>query len=103
MHIVDRRLNPGSKSLEMRIEPAGSRRRVLHVPAMKLSPASLADPALFLAATRGAMRTLVIVFVLALISIAFEVYSDAAMTSAEIRHGAPDPVTVAIVHGLKRG
>jgi uncharacterized YccA/Bax inhibitor family protein len=49
------------------------------------------------------MRTLVIVFVLALISIAFEVYSDAAMTSAEIRHGAPDPVTVAIVHGLKRG
>jgi uncharacterized YccA/Bax inhibitor family protein len=48
------------------------------------------------------MRTLVIVFVLALISIAFEVYSDAAMTSAEIRHGAPDPVTVAIVHGLKQ-
>jgi hypothetical protein len=102
MHIVDRRLNPGSKSLEMRIEPAGSRRRVLHVPAMKLSPASLADPALFRRYTR-AMRTLVIVFVLALISIAFEVYSDAAMTSAEIRHGAPDPVTVAIVHGLKRG
>jgi hypothetical protein len=55
------------------------------------------------AATCGAMRTLVVVFVLALISIAFEVYSDAALTSAETPHGAPDPVTMAIVHGLKRG
>ena len=49
------------------------------------------------------MRTLVVVFVLALISIAFEVYSDAALTSAEIPRGAPDPVTMAIAHGLKRG
>jgi hypothetical protein len=49
------------------------------------------------------MRTLVVVFVLALISIAFEVYSDAALTSAETPHNAPDPVTMAIVHGLKRG
>jgi hypothetical protein len=55
------------------------------------------------AATSGAMRTLAVVFVLALISIAFEVYSDAALTSAETPHGAPDPVSVAIVHGLKRG
>jgi hypothetical protein len=49
------------------------------------------------------MRTLVVVFVLALISIAFEVYSDAALMSAEIPHRAPDPVTMAIAHGLKRG
>jgi hypothetical protein len=49
------------------------------------------------------MRTLIVVFVLALISIAFEVYSDAAMTSAEISRAAPDPATTAIVHGLKRG
>ena len=54
-------------------------------------------------ATSGTIRTLVVVFVLALISIVFEVYSDAVLTSAEIRHEAPDPVTMAIVHGLKRG
>jgi hypothetical protein len=48
------------------------------------------------------MRTLVVVFVLALISIAFEVYSDAALTSAET-HGARDPVPMAIANGLKRG
>jgi hypothetical protein len=55
------------------------------------------------AATSWTMRTLVVVFVLALISIAFEVYSDAALMSAEIPHRAPDPVTMAIAHGLKRG
>jgi hypothetical protein len=49
------------------------------------------------------MRTMVVVFILALISIGFEVYSDAALTSAEIPHGAPDPVTIAVTHGLKRG
>jgi CspA family cold shock protein len=48
------------------------------------------------------MRTLVVVLIFALISIAFEIYSDAALTSAEIPH-APDPVTIAIAHGLKRG
>ena len=46
---------------------------------------------------------MVVVLILALISISFEVYSDAAMTSAEISHPAPDPATLAIVHGLKRG
>jgi hypothetical protein len=49
------------------------------------------------------MKTLIVIFMLALISIAFEVYSDIALTSAEIPHGAPDPVSVAVVHGLKRG
>jgi hypothetical protein len=47
------------------------------------------------------MRTFVVVFVLALIAIAFEVYSDAALTSTEIRRAAPDPATSAIVQGLK--
>jgi hypothetical protein len=36
------------------------------------------------------MRTLFVVFVLALIAIAFEIYSDAALTSAEVPHAAPD-------------
>jgi hypothetical protein len=49
------------------------------------------------------MRTVVIVFILALIAIGFEIYSDAALTSAEISHGAPDPVSAAIGRGLKRG
>jgi hypothetical protein len=50
------------------------------------------------------MKTVFFVFVLALITIAFEVYSDAALTSAEVSHtAAPDPATAAIAHGLKRG
>jgi hypothetical protein len=48
------------------------------------------------------MRSVFLVFVLALITIAFEVYSDAALTSAAVSHAAvPDPATVAIAHGLK--
>jgi hypothetical protein len=50
------------------------------------------------------MRTLAVIFVLALITIAFENYSDAALTSAEVSHtAAPDPATAAIAHGLKHG
>ena len=50
------------------------------------------------------MRTVFVVFVLALIAIAFEVYSDAALTSAAVSHAAaPDPATAAITHGLKHG
>jgi len=50
------------------------------------------------------MRTLAVIFVLALITIAFEIYSDAALTSAEVSHtAAPDPATVAVAHALKRG
>ena len=48
------------------------------------------------------MRTLAAIFVLALITIAFEVYSDASLVSEEISHiAAPDRATVAIAHGLK--
>jgi hypothetical protein len=49
------------------------------------------------------MRTFAVVFVLALIAIAFEVYSDAALTSTEVPRAAPDPATMAIAHGLKHG
>jgi hypothetical protein len=48
------------------------------------------------------MKTFVVVFVLALITIAFEVYSDASLTSANVSARAPDPATVAIAHGLQR-
>jgi hypothetical protein len=48
------------------------------------------------------MRTLAAVFVLALITIAFEVYSDALLVSEDISHiSAPDAATAAIAHGLK--
>jgi hypothetical protein len=50
------------------------------------------------------MKTLAVIFVLALINIAFEIYSDAALTSAEVSHtSVPDPATAAIVHALKHG
>ena len=45
------------------------------------------------------MRTVGVILVLALIAIAFEIYSDAALTSAKVPHAAPDPATAAIVHG----
>jgi hypothetical protein len=49
------------------------------------------------------MKTFVVVFVLALITIAFEVYSDASLTSANLSHAsASDPTTVAVAHGLQR-
>jgi hypothetical protein len=50
------------------------------------------------------MKTITVIFVLALIAIAFEIYSDAALTSAEVSHtSAPDPVTTAVGHALRRG
>jgi hypothetical protein len=49
------------------------------------------------------MRTLAVIFALALIAIAFEIYSDASLTSAGVSHTtAPDPVTIAIAHGAQR-
>jgi hypothetical protein len=45
-----------------------------------------------------------VILALALIAIAFEIYSDAALTSAEVSHtAAPDPVTAAVAHALRRG
>ena len=50
------------------------------------------------------MKTLAVIFVLALITVTFEIFSDAALTSAEVSHtAAPDPATAAIAHALKRG
>jgi hypothetical protein len=50
------------------------------------------------------MRALVIIFVLASITIAFEVYSGVSLTSSDISHtAAPDPAGAAIAHGLKHG
>jgi hypothetical protein len=50
------------------------------------------------------MKTMTVIFVLALITIAFEIYSDVALTSAEVSHtSAPDPVTTAVGHVLRRG
>jgi hypothetical protein len=49
------------------------------------------------------MKTLAVTFVLALITVAFEIFSDAALTSAEVSHtAAPDPATAAIAHALRR-
>jgi steroid 5-alpha reductase family enzyme len=66
------------------------------------SPTYLTDSAAFDRDKRN-MRTFVAVLVLALITIAFEVYSDAQLTSAEVPYAAPDRATVAIAHGLKHG
>ena len=50
------------------------------------------------------MRTVAAIFVVALITIVFEIYSDATLTSAEVSHtAAPVPATVAMSHGLKHG
>jgi hypothetical protein len=49
------------------------------------------------------MRTIAVIFVLALIAIAAEIYSDTVMTREEAAHtSVPDPATAAIAHGLKR-
>jgi hypothetical protein len=48
------------------------------------------------------MRILTAIFVLALITIAFEIYSDASLVSEDLSHiAAPDVAMAAIVHGLK--
>jgi hypothetical protein len=47
------------------------------------------------------MRTIGVVFILALLTIAFEIYSEAELMSGGASHAGPDPVTLAIAHGLK--
>jgi Na+/alanine symporter len=49
------------------------------------------------------MRTIWVIFVLALITVAGEIYADAAMTSSVIGPAAPDPATVAVGHAAKPG
>jgi hypothetical protein len=49
------------------------------------------------------MRTIVVIFVLALITIAGGIYSDAVLTGDQVRPAAaPDPATVAVAHAARR-
>ena len=52
-------------------------------------------------ATTRTMRTLFVIFVLALVAIAFEIYSDPGLKSANTSHAAGDLAAVAIAHGVK--
>jgi hypothetical protein len=50
------------------------------------------------------MRSLIVIFILALVAIAGEIYADTVMTSAGVSPTAgPDPASVAIAHGLRHG
>jgi len=70
------------------VSPAGN---------FRFPPACLTNSAV----TDGTMTTVVVILVLALITIVFEVYSDAGLTSVS-QIARPDPATLAIAHGLKR-
>jgi hypothetical protein len=50
------------------------------------------------------MRTVTVIFILALLTVAGEIYSDFVLTRDEISHTAtPDPATVAVAHAVKHG
>ena len=49
------------------------------------------------------MRTIIVVVVLALVTIAFGIYSEAVLMGGGAPRAKPDPATLAIAHGLKRG
>jgi hypothetical protein len=50
------------------------------------------------------MRTIAVIFALALIAIAAGIYSDMVLTREEVaRTAVPDPASAAIAHGLKHG
>ena len=51
--------------------------------------------------TTGTMKTLFLIFVFALTTVALEVYSDAMLTNGEVSRAVPDPATLAIAHALK--
>ena len=67
-----------------------------------LLPRCLAHLALF-ARDNAAMKTVAVIFVLALITIAGEIYSDTVLTSSLVSPAAPDSATVAIAHAAKHG
>jgi hypothetical protein len=67
-----------------------------------LSPRCLTDLAVF-ARDNAPMKTVAVIFVLALITIAGEIYSDAVLTSSLISLAAPDPAAVAVSHAAKHG
>ena len=69
----------------------------------RFKPRYLTEFAAF-ARDKATMRAVVVMFIPALITIAGEIYSDAALTSGKASHtAAPDPATAAIAHGLKHG
>jgi len=51
----------------------------------------------------GTMRTIFVVVMLALLTIAFGIYSEAVLMGGGAPRAEPDPATLAIAHGLKRG
>ena len=70
----------------------------------QLLPRSLTDLATIGRDKTRVMRTIVGIFILALITIAGEIYSDAVLTSDPTSStAAPDSTAAAIAHGLKRG
>jgi hypothetical protein len=53
-------------------------------------------------AIKAIMRTIVVIFILALITIAAAIYSDVILTGADVSQ-SQDPATSDITHALKRG
>jgi hypothetical protein len=49
------------------------------------------------------MRTIFVIFVLALITIAGELYSDVVLKGGQVSPGASDPVSLAVAHSTKPG
>jgi hypothetical protein len=49
------------------------------------------------------MKTVAVIFVLALITIAGEIYSDAVLTSSLVSPAAPDPAALAVSRATKHG
>jgi hypothetical protein len=50
------------------------------------------------------MRTVIVIFVLALLTIAGEIYSDAVLTRGQVAHQeAPDAVSTAVAHATALG
>jgi len=68
----------------------------------RLLPRSLTDLATIGRDKTRVMRTIVGIFILAQITIAGEIYSDAALRSGS-SIAAPDTAAATIAHGLKRG
>jgi hypothetical protein len=57
-----------------------------------------------LRAINATMKTVIVIFVLALLTITGEIYSDFVLTRDEVSHTAiPDPATIAVAHAVKHG
>src|ERR1700730_2195694 len=67
---------------------------------LRFSPRCLTDLA-SIARDFATMRTLAVIFVLALIAIAGGICSDPVMMSGRAPHTGPDPVTLAVAHAVK--